>query len=177
MDNLILSAYAPINEKGLNWGAGGPERWPGASPYMKSDNNEDQKGFHIFDWYSAISKSVTGTELPILLMGVGAPDVSDRQKSNSQSIDLSMQAQHVLSIYQLLNRERVNEPGKVEKSLDPVPDNVIRLRVVAIMCKRSFTICEIRSISIRIPTWSDRSGSSKLAGNPRKNSQIRAHPN
>ncbi len=126
MDNLVLSAYAPINEKGLNWGAGGPERWPGARPYMKSESNEDQKGFHIFDWYTAISKSVTGSELPIFLMGVGAPDGSlNGQKSSSQYMDLSIQAQHVLSIYQLLNREKVNEPGKVEKSLEPVPDMVL----------------------------------------------------
>ncbi|HEX9013349.1 MAG TPA: hypothetical protein VF813_07525, partial [Anaerolineaceae bacterium] len=44
LDKLVLAAYAWSGEHSLNWGAGGPERWPGARPYMTPSNEEDQRG-------------------------------------------------------------------------------------------------------------------------------------
>lgn len=125
LDNLVLSAYAHLNENGLNWGAGGPERWAGAKPYHNSPDNEDQRGFHIFDWYEAIAKTTLQKEVPILLLGVSPKIPSTQSKDFSRALDATWQAQNYLSIYQLLNREKVNSPGAVEKTLDPMPDPVI----------------------------------------------------
>lgn len=71
LSKLILSAYACTQGHPLDWGAGGPEKWPGAKPYVTPGNSEDHRGFHIADWYLSISRSVLGDELPIILLNAG----------------------------------------------------------------------------------------------------------
>jgi len=126
IDNLVLSAYAQVSEKGLNWGAGGPERWPGAKPYQEVPDNEDQRGFHIFDWYEAIARKTLQKEVPILLFGVGSsPFTGPETKGTPTGISVANQTQNFISIFQLLNKEKVSEPGSVQKTLDPVPDPIL----------------------------------------------------
>ena len=48
IDKLILSAYAPTCSKSLNWGAGGPERWPAARPYLTPESSQDQTRLSYF---------------------------------------------------------------------------------------------------------------------------------
>jgi len=71
LDKLVIGAIAQSRGKHLNWGAGGPERWPTSHPYHTPKDNEDQKGFRIFDWYNALVKSVLIDPLPIFLFEVG----------------------------------------------------------------------------------------------------------
>ena len=126
IDNLVLSAYARVSDKGLNWGAGGPERWPGAKPYQPTPDNEDQQGFHIFDWYEAIARTTLEKEIPILLMGVESMlSAGSEMKSPTSDGQIIRQAQNYVSILQLLNKEKVSEPGSVQKTLDPVPDPIL----------------------------------------------------
>ncbi len=68
---MVFSAYAYTFSKPLDWGAGGPERWPAVRPYFTPEGSEDQRGFRVADWYAAIMNSVLGQELPIFLYGVG----------------------------------------------------------------------------------------------------------
>jgi hypothetical protein len=70
--NLVLGAYAWTSNRQLHWGAGGPERWPGARPYYTPLGSEDQCGFRIFDWYSALASSVLEDPCSIILIGAGA---------------------------------------------------------------------------------------------------------
>lgn len=72
LERLALAAYAPSGERPLNWGCGGPERWPGTRPYFTPSGAEDQRGLHIFDWYGAIARAVIGEALPMLLLGLGS---------------------------------------------------------------------------------------------------------
>lgn len=72
LDSLHLSAYAWADEHPLNWGAGGPERWPGARPYFTPIGQEDQRGFYIFDWYLAQVQAVLSRPCPILLVAAGS---------------------------------------------------------------------------------------------------------
>jgi hypothetical protein len=72
VENLVLSAYGPAGDRPLNWGAGGPERWPGARPYYTPPNEQDQMGFRIFDWYLTISQAVLGKLAPLILFGAGS---------------------------------------------------------------------------------------------------------
>ncbi len=71
LDKLTLGAYAWMNNRPVHWGAGGPERWPGAKPYRTPQGEEDHRGFRIFDWYTAISQAALGKPWPILLLAVG----------------------------------------------------------------------------------------------------------
>lgn len=71
LDKLVIGAYAWFNDHQLNWGAGGPERWPETRPYFTPPGSQDHLGFRIFDWYSAITNAELGHTLPIILMRAG----------------------------------------------------------------------------------------------------------
>lgn len=73
IDNLVLSAYAYTFGHSLNWGVGGPESWPESKPYFTPAQSQDQRGFRIFDWYTAITNAVIQKTLPIILLQAGLP--------------------------------------------------------------------------------------------------------
>jgi hypothetical protein len=81
LDHMVLSAYAKLGNLPINWGAGGPERWPSSKPYLTPKGSQNQCGFRIFDWYHAICNAVTGKSMPIILFEVGCKvgEVSDPQ--------------------------------------------------------------------------------------------------
>jgi len=72
LEKLVIGAYAWSGERSLNWGAGGPERWPGSRPYFTPEGEEDQRGFRIFDWYNALTQSVLVEPRPVFLFGMGS---------------------------------------------------------------------------------------------------------
>lgn len=123
LDKLVLSAYAYTGERSLNWGAGGPERWPGAHPYFTPADEQDQRGFRIFDWYLAIARSVQLLSCPILLFGAGTPSISSTKPSPAP--DPTRQTEDVLSIAQLLAGETVSDHDVPDGELDLVPPEVI----------------------------------------------------
>jgi len=71
LDALHLSAYAWADGHPLDWGAGGPACWPGVRPYLTPEGQQDQRGFHIFDWYLAHAQAALGAPCPILLLAAG----------------------------------------------------------------------------------------------------------
>jgi len=71
LDALHLSAYAWVSEHLLEWGKGGPERWPGVHPYFTPPDEQDQRGFYIFDWYLAEAQAALGKPIPIILLAAG----------------------------------------------------------------------------------------------------------
>jgi hypothetical protein len=72
LERLVLGAYAWVGHRPLNWGAGGPERWPAARPYDTPANSEDQRGFHIFDWYQTLSRAALHESCPVLIVAGGS---------------------------------------------------------------------------------------------------------
>ncbi len=72
-EKMILGAYAPSGDRPLDWGLGGPERWPGARPYYTPGGEQDQRSYFISDWYKAISQAILGKALPMMLFGAGSP--------------------------------------------------------------------------------------------------------
>lgn len=123
LQNLVLSAYVWTNNHSLNWGAGGPKHWPTARPYFSSPDDQDQRGFRIFDWYSAVSTSIFGKPCPIILLGAGIPG----NPFQSRSIDFSVD-QHTntnLAIAKLILGNVVNDPKDTQTILEPVPDEII----------------------------------------------------
>jgi len=72
LDRLIIGAVANCGSRNINWGSGGPERWPDAQPYSTPEESEDQKGFRTYDWYNTQIQSVLIKQLPIFLFQVGS---------------------------------------------------------------------------------------------------------
>ena len=44
LDMLVIGAVARTQGHSLDWGVGGPERWPEAHPYFTPQDEEDQRG-------------------------------------------------------------------------------------------------------------------------------------
>lgn len=74
---LLLSIYAWTYDKPLDWGAGGPAAWPQARPYITPAGCQDQVGFGIADWYAEIARKVTGTDLPLFVLGGGVGPIDE----------------------------------------------------------------------------------------------------
>lgn len=101
LEKIGLSAYAWTGSRSLDWGAGGPNRWPDARPYLTPDGTEDHLGFHIFDWYEAVALKEVGHEIPIFLLRAGSVpgDMLDAQTGEP---DLIAHADRNLKIADLL---------------------------------------------------------------------------
>lgn len=55
----------------VDWGAGGLRRWPEARPYLTPPGSQDQRGFHLFDWYTEIIADRVGEARPLLCLAGG----------------------------------------------------------------------------------------------------------
>ena len=125
LENLVLSALAHSGDRPLAWGAGGPERWPGARPYYTPPTEEDHRGFAIFEWYNAISQAVCGRALPLMLFEAGSPGGCREQVL--QSGTLSAEAHRKRSL-QVARRVAGLEAAKVPA----LPPNVLACHFPAI---------------------------------------------
>jgi len=57
--------------KPVSWGAGGLKAWPNARPYATPPGMQDQRGFHLFDWYNEIITARAGEPRPLLCLAGG----------------------------------------------------------------------------------------------------------
>ena len=71
LQSIGIGAYAWFNDHPVAWGAGGQSSFPATKPYFTPTGSQDNKGFHIYDWYNTILTSHVETGLPIFLLGVG----------------------------------------------------------------------------------------------------------
>ncbi|MGB7116488.1 MAG: hypothetical protein WBD56_10115 [Anaerolineales bacterium] len=119
LERLVLGVYAFAVNRPVNWGSGGPARWPGARPYDTPPGVQDQLGFRIFDWYETISKEEIGSSLPILLLRAGSRP-GDHQDLTLPQVDEVAHADKNLEIARLIAND-----SNVEASKDPIPDEVL----------------------------------------------------
>jgi hypothetical protein len=117
LESLILSAYAWVDSNPLDWGAGGPERWPSARPYSTPAGQQDQKGFYIFDWYLAISKAVLANPLPILLVGAGSRLTINIDHASNQEETINHAKRNLVIAQGLFDH---GDNSQVPFSLDPI---------------------------------------------------------
>lgn len=122
LEKLSIGAYAWTDNLPINFGAGGPERWPGARPYFTPPGEEDHMSFRIFDWYSAISQAVLGNAPPILILGGGARP-GDSKSPNYPPVGENEHSHYNLQIARLMNGDDEAKPDGAQ--IDPVPDNVL----------------------------------------------------
>ena len=116
VNSIALSAYAKAGNRPLNWGAGGPERWPSSQPYFTPKDSQDQIGFRIFDWYLAVTNAVLGKNLPIFLFG-GACKPGEQTDRQDVPVDAETHTKCHLSIVQALAGE--------EGDLEPLPHEIL----------------------------------------------------
>jgi hypothetical protein len=111
-DHMALGAYVWTGDKSMNWGAGGPERWPATLPYSTPENSQDQRGLRIFDWYNAICNVTLGHTLQTIIVAAGV------QREVGQKLD-AQNAKRAIKIAELLAQE------PQEHGTDSIPANVI----------------------------------------------------
>jgi hypothetical protein len=68
------------------WGMGGLKRWPEAKPYLTPPGSQDQRGFHLFDWYTEIIQDRLGEARPILCLA-GGPRIGDKTDPAFPTVD------------------------------------------------------------------------------------------
>lgn len=107
LERLVLNAWADGQGRSLNWGVGGPERWPEAHPYQEAGVKQDHRGFRIADWYLALSEAILGKKVPVMLTGLGGevPDQDDF-------------VQRELTMLELLEQEELED-------YEPLPEEVV----------------------------------------------------
>lgn len=91
LEDMAISMYSWPGEHGLDWGAGGPQAWPEARPYHSPEGTQDQRGFRIFDWYSAVAEKTLERTMPMLVLAGGATLEGDGSKLGpSRAVDLNL---------------------------------------------------------------------------------------
>jgi hypothetical protein len=110
LSKMILSAYARASNRPIDWGAGGPERWPQVRPYYTPKKSQDHLGFRIFDWYLTIIKSVLREPRPLILLGAGCCP-GDHLDPHEPPITPLTHAEQNIAIARLMMGETMkNEP-------------------------------------------------------------------
>jgi hypothetical protein len=122
LDGMAYGAYAWAGNRPLQWGAGGPERWPSARPYFLPPGVQDQRGFRIFDWYSTLIKAELGDARPLILIG-GGSCIGDDQDPESPAVDLEAHTRQNLGIVRMLRGEVAPLPGSVHQLADSTPND------------------------------------------------------
>ncbi len=126
-DNLTLGAYVSPGINPLSWGAGGPERWPGAKPYSTFGDQQDQRGFYIFSWYQSIAQAVFDKTLPIILLESNSVESNQLSKNTSAESDKEHDNQ-CLAIARLLTENFGSAPSSLTEDtslFDPIPEEVL----------------------------------------------------
>jgi hypothetical protein len=130
LQSLALGAYAWVGEHPITWGAGGPERWPGTRPYCTPSDQQDQRGFYIFDWYKAIAQAILGKSPDILLLAAG---YRMRNADHDASIDEVYQhTRKNLALFQLIKDGQATE----EESMvaESIPAEVLACNFWLLAC-------------------------------------------
>jgi len=98
INQLTLGVYAWTYNHPLDWGIGGPEKWPESIPYHTPEGSQDQRGLRIFDWYSTVYKKVIG-EIPSFLVTAGGPSLTSIEPAQDE---LNKHSEDTVSITRLL---------------------------------------------------------------------------
>ncbi len=72
LKELVFGFYGFTGNRPLEWGAGGPARWPESRPYSTPPGSQNQGGFRAFEWYADVITSHLGEARPLLMLAGGA---------------------------------------------------------------------------------------------------------
>ncbi len=108
IEQMGLASFAFTFNHELDYGAGGPQKWPKSLPYITDAQGQDQRGFFNFEWLQATARTVCVQELPIFMLGAGI-------REPGQPYSPEMHAGICLSILEML---------KENSSKNAIPDYV-----------------------------------------------------
>lgn len=117
LDELVLSSYGYTFQKPLSWGEGGPERWPGSKPYLTPAGQEDQLGFHNYEWVQAVSQQVTGKKLPVIVLDAGRPGPILEQSRDGKIADTLRQIVMACNSLQNTKTKRDSDSSLLNESV------------------------------------------------------------
>lgn len=86
LQSMKLAAYAWSYGRALNWGEGGPARWPQAVAYHTPEASQNHQGMQIFDWYEAITSQAIEIALPIIVVAGGSTIDDETRPSETAEI-------------------------------------------------------------------------------------------
>ncbi|MEJ2598683.1 MAG: hypothetical protein P8Z00_10150 [Anaerolineales bacterium] len=126
VDSMALGAHAWANNLPLDWGSGGPERWPTARPYATPKGAQDQRGFRIFDWYLTVTRAELGFTRPIILLKAGSR-LGDHADPTQPAVDEIAHARRNLALARWVCGEtKLDDPQLcLSSELEPVPAEVL----------------------------------------------------
>lgn len=109
INQMGLASYAFTYDHDLDYGAGGPQKWPNSLPYAKSIDSQDQRGFRNYEWLQSAAHFAIGRDLPVYLLGAGI-----KEPGNAYSPEVH--AGICLNILELLNGSSAQNtlPGYVQ---------------------------------------------------------------
>ena len=100
-DTMAVAIHNYVSNKPLDWGKGGPARWPDARPYYCPEDSQDHVGFYLFEWYDAIIRTRLGRSLPMLSYENG-PIVGARDHAKYPTVDEARHASIAVEMTQML---------------------------------------------------------------------------
>jgi hypothetical protein len=93
----------------LDWGAGGPSRWPDAQPYLTPPDSQDHLGFQGYLWMDDIVHRTLGESLPMIGLKAGAT-VGDLTDPQYPPVDPVRHADVNLQVAQIAAGSRFSAP-------------------------------------------------------------------
>ena len=142
LEHMGISADAHAGNKPLDWGSGGPERWPEARPYQTRNGAQDHRGFAISEWYTAIVQAVIGEPRPILLLNLG----SSTNGAKSPSPDQSAYVRRTLGMVQAL-------AGPSTKSKNNPSLAAVNAMPPEVLCGNFWLLCDEPSSQFSDQAW------------------------
>lgn len=142
LNNMIFSSYGYTFGKPLSWGKGGPERWTGAKPYQHKKGQEDQLGFHNFEWVRKIADRIIGREVSVMVLDAGF------HGSLKQKEDTKATIQSIRSILKSLGKreDEVNISDESIKWTNSVEGCYFSLEKVKVLMDNNFPLTQFFEI-------------------------------
>jgi hypothetical protein len=107
--SLALAVDFSARNRPLDWGAGGPSRWPEARPYLTPPGSQDHFGFQGYLWMDDIVRRALGASLPMIGLRAGAA-VGDLTDPDFPPVDPIRHADANLQVAQIASGGRFSAP-------------------------------------------------------------------
>ena len=107
LSEMALAIFGWTYGHPLDWGSGGPEKWPEARPYRTPQGCQDQRGLRLYEWHRAAAVRAGAPSMPMIVLAGGAlPGEGESDPSGE------VHAERNLSIARLLTQGEI--PGYVQ---------------------------------------------------------------
>jgi hypothetical protein len=107
--SLALAVDFSARNRPLDWGAGGPARWPDARPYLTPPGSQDHLGFQGYLWVDDVVRRTLGGSLPLIGLKAGAT-VGDLADPEFPAVDPIRHADVNLQVAQIASAGRFSAP-------------------------------------------------------------------